>query len=293
MTAIPASLAPQAVATLMCVYGRDDAAAFTTAIESVLRQDLPAGLESHVYLGVDGPLPPALEAAVAALEPRLFRVHREPDNQGLARTLNVLIGQLQGESFVFRMDADDVSLPHRYRLQLAHLQANADIDILGTAITEHDETSGHTRVVHFAAGPDEALARMHWRVPVAHPTVCLRARVLTLAGGYPEKGTNEDVAMWFRCASLGLRFDNLREPLLVYRVAPGFWRRRGLRKAGSELACYMRGIYQLHGPFTLAYVVPLLRFGLRLMPTAVSRWAYGLAWRQGAQAARAEGNKPG
>ncbi len=281
MTPSPATPQPRAVATLMCVYGRDDAAAFTAAMHSVLDQDLPTGLLSHVYLGVDGPLPPALQAAVAAVEPRLFLVHRAPQNQGLARMLNALIGRLQGEDFVFRMDADDVSMPRRYRQQLAYLQANPGIDILGTAITEHDETSGRTRVVRYAAGPAEALARLHWRVPVAHPTVCMRARVLELAGGYPEKGTNEDVAMWFRCASLGLHFDNLTEPLLMYRVTPGFWRRRGLRKAGSELACYVRGIYRLRGPFTLAYAVPVLRFGLRLMPTSVSRWAYNLAWRRG------------
>ena len=274
---------PLVVATLMAVYGRDDATAFTAAIQSVLNQDLPTGVVSHVYLGVDGPLPPALYAAVASVEPKLFLVHRSAQNQGLARMLNALIDRLQGEAFVFRMDADDVSLPHRYRCQLAHLQAHPEIDILGTAITESNEVTGRRRVVRFAAGPADALARMHWRVPVAHPTVCMRARALELAGGYPVEGTNEDVALWFRCARLGLRFDNLPEPLLVFRVATDFWRRRGLRKARSELACYLRGIHQLHGWFTPAYAVPVLRFGLRLMPTSVSRWAYSLAWRQGDQ----------
>ncbi len=278
----PAEAGPSVVATLMSVYGRDDPTAFTAALQSVLDQQLPAGVVSRVYLGVDGPLPPALAAAVAAAEPKVFRVHRSAHNQGLARMLNALIVQLQGEDFVFRMDADDLALPQRYGAQLDYLHRHPDIDILGTAITEHDEASGSTRVVRFAANPAEALQRMHWRVPVAHPTVCMRARVLKLAGGYPVKGTNEDVALWFRCASLGLRFDNLPEPLLVYRVAPDFWRRRGLRKARSELACYLRGIYRLRGPLTLAYAVPMLRFGLRLMPAGVSRWAYNLPWRRSA-----------
>ena len=273
-------LAPLAVATLMSVYGRDDAMAFTAAIQSVLNQDLPAGVVSHVYLAIDGPLPPALQNAVAAIEPKLFLVHRSAQNQGLARMLNALIARLHDEPFVFRMDADDVALPQRYRRQLAHLQAHPQIDILGTAIAELDEATGLQRVVRFAAGPEEALARMHWRVPVAHPTVCMRARALALVGGYPVEGTNEDVALWFRCASLGLRFDNLAEPLLLFRVTPDFWRRRGLRKSSSELMCYLRGIHQLHGWFTSAYVVPLLRFGLRLMPARVSRWAYGLPWRR-------------
>ena len=272
---------PLVVATLMSVYGRDDAKAFTAAIKSVLDQDLPSGVVSNVYLGIDGPLPPTLQAAVAAIESQLFLVHRNAKNQGLAHVLNALIERLQREAFVFRMDADDVSLPQRYRRQLSYLQAHPEIDILGTAITESDETTGRQRVIRFAAGPAEALARMHWRVPVAHPTVCMRARVLTLAGGYPVESTNEDVALWFRCADLGLRFDNLPEPLLVFRVGTDFWRRRGLRKALSELMCYLRGIHRLHGWFTPAYGVPVLRFCLRLMPTHVSRWAYSLAWRRG------------
>jgi hypothetical protein len=279
VTATPPGALP--VATLMCVYGRDDPTAFGAALQSVWDQDLPKGVVSRIYLGVDGPLPPALEAAVAAAEPRLHRVCRSARNQGLARMLNQLIAQLEGEAFVFRMDADDRALPQRYRLQLAYLEAHPEIDILGTAITEHDEATGRQRVVRYAAGPQEAVQRLHWRVPVAHPTVCMRARVLALAGGYPVQGTNEDVAMWFRCAALGLRFDNLQEPLLVFRVAPDFWRRRGLRKARSELVCYLRGIFQLHGLFTLAYAAPVLRFGLRLMPARVSRWAYNLPWRRG------------
>ena len=284
---------PLPVATLLCVYAGDDPALFTAAVQSLLDQEPAPGpaFESRIYLGVDGPLPEALERAVTALTSKFYCVYRGQAQQGLARTLNALLMRLGDEHFVFRMDADDLALPQRYRLQLAYLLAHPEIDILGTAMTEVDEAGGPLRTVHFAQGPEDAVARIHRRVPVAHPTVCIRRRVFQAVAGYPVQGTNEDVALWFECARLGFRFDNLRQPLLRYRISAAFWRRRGLRKARSELACYVRGIHALHGLFTWRYVFPLLRFVLRLMPAPLQRVAYGSArLRGGAPAAeRAQG----
>ncbi len=259
----------------MCVYAGDRAEIFTAALQSLLDQDLGPEVESRIYLGVDGPLAPELELAVQAVASKLFLLHRVASNQGLARTLNQLLRLLHDEAFVFRMDADDLALPQRYRRQLEHLRLHPEIDVLGTAITEIDELSGQARTVRFASGPEDALSHMHRRVPVAHPTVCVRRRVFDALPGYPENGTNEDLGLWFACAAKGFRFDNLPESLLRYRISPSFWQRRSLAKARSELLCYWRGIYALRGPWTLAYAFPLLRFLLRLMPTPVSRWAYG------------------
>lgn len=272
------------IATLLCVYAGDRAELFSAALQSIIDQTLGPEIESRIYLGVDGPLPPALADAVQAVEGRLFQVTRSPARQGLAATLNGLLERLQDEPFVFRMDADDVALPQRYARQLAHMLLHPDIDVLGTAITEFDELTGAERTVRFASGPEDALAQLHRRVPVAHPTVCIRRRVFDRLPRYPENGSNEDLGLWFACALQGFRFDNLPESLLRYRISASFWQRRSLEKAGSELRCYLRGIYALRGPWTLAYAFPLLRFALRLMPTPLARWAYNSARLRGGAA---------
>ena len=284
--AAPALPVPLKVATLMAVYRGDDPAHFEQALRSVLDQrlDTVGPVDSRLYLGVDGPLTPALDAVIAAFAPRLHRVSRSTDNLGLAATLNRLIVSLQDEAYVFRMDADDLCHPERYALQLRHLQAHPEVDILGTDIVEFD-AQGHRRTVAFAQDPAQALRCLHKRVPVAHPSVCMRRRVLVLAGGYPTTGTNEDVSLWFRCAALGLRFDNLHQPLLEFRINAGFWHRRSVRKAFSEWACYARGIRSLHGALNWRQAFPLLRLGLRLAPNSVSRWAYRQAWRGAGPAA--------
>lgn len=266
------------IATLMSVYAGDSAEHFRLAAYSVMHQILDGGIEARLYLGVDGPLPAELESIVEELLPRLHLVSRSSTNQGLAATLNRLIDYLADESFVFRMDADDIAAATRYQTQINHLTTHTEIDILGTDIVEFDAVSGQRRQISFCHGPHDALARLHKRVPVAHPTVCFRRRVLDCMR-YPLTGTNEDLSLWFACAVAGFQFDNVHEPLLEFRITENFWRRRSLRKAVSELACYSRGISSLHGWCNWRQAYPATRFLLRIAPLPISKWAYGSAYR--------------
>lgn len=267
------------VAVLMAIYGRDDPKLFERAVMSVLDQATPPDVEVRVYLGVDGLLPDALETLVHQFERRLFIVSRSLVNMGLAFTLNRLISLRSDEAFFFRMDADDVSLPGRFLAQLTYLIARPEIDILGTAIVEEQAESGEHRVVTFARDPADARKSIAKRVPVAHPTVCLRAIVLDTVGGYPTRRGNEDVAMWFKCMKAGFTFDNLPTPFLLFTVGRDFWNRRGVDKALSEFACYVRGIHSLEG-CTWHYVYPVARLALRLSPTAIRKWFYGSRLRR-------------
>lgn len=260
------------IAVLMGLYGRDDPMLFERALQSTLEQALPEGHVLHLYLGVDGPLPDALEIILARYESRIYRISRSESNVGLAKTLNRLIRERGDEAFFFRMDADDECLPGRFMAQLAFLSARPDIDILGTAIWECDG-GVEPRLVRFAQGPEDARRRIDRRVPVAHPTVCMRRAVLDRIGAYPERRGNEDISMWFECLEAGFRFDNLSDPYLNFTVTAAFWKRRSAEKAFSECRSYIEGIWRLDG-LTWRYVYPLARLALRLSPEWVSRRLY-------------------
>lgn len=259
----------------MSVYRGDDPQLLSAALDSVLAQRFTQSVTSRIYLAVDGPVSDDLDRVIAERAGSIHCLARMERNAGLANALNTLIARLQDEAFVFRMDADDLSLPTRYQTQLNRLAADTEVDILGTDIIEVDEVSGQQRQVRFARDHEDAMAQLCWRVPVAHPTVCFRREVLRQIPAYPSTGTNEDIAMWFLCAKAGFRFANVHEPLLQFRIGPTFWRRRSLGKALSELECYLRGTWLIYG-ISWRYVLPILRFGLRLAPQRVSRWAYGL-----------------
>ena len=276
------------IATLICLYAGDAPELFGAAIQSILDQTLPDDVESRVYLGIDGPITKDLRREVAAHASQLFVVHESTVNQGLAKTLNCLIELLTDEVFVFRMDSDDISLPQRYQSQLQYLVDHPDVDILGTAITEVDSSTGEERLVQYCSGPEDARSNIHRRVPVAHPTVCFRRHVLQTVKGYPAVGTNEDVALWFECLRRGMVFDNLQASLLRFRISPAFWRRRSIGKAKSELLCYLRGVHSLEGYRTTKFLYPLARFFVRLAPTAVAKWAYRSSLRPGAITSRTQ-----
>lgn len=260
------------VAALMAVYGGDDAVPFERALISILHQSLPEHHRLHIYLGIDGAISPALEAVVGRYAARLHCVLRSATNLGLAGTLNRLISARGNEAFFFRMDADDVSLPGRFAAQLDYLATHPDIDILGTAIWECTPDATR-RLVRFAKSPEDARRRIDRRAPVAHPTVCMRRRVLDLLGSYPERRNNEDISMWFKCLEAGFRFDNLLTPWLEFTVTDAFWKRRSVRKAFVEFRSYAEGIWRLEG-VTWRYVFPLARLLFRLSPEWVSRRLY-------------------
>lgn len=266
------------IATLMSVYSGDDSVALAKALDSVLNQAFVDSIESHIYLVVDGPVCADIHRVISDREDRIYCLQRLECNSGLAAALNSIIKKLGDEEFVFRMDADDFSHVTRYQTQLDYFKQHPSIDILGTDIIEVDVESGVQRRISFCRGPDDALAKLCQRVPVAHPTVCFRRHVLDRVGGYPLSGTNEDIALWFECAREGFKFDNVPQPLLNFTVSSNFWRRRSFDKAYTELRCYVTGIWSIHG-ISWKYVYPLLRFSFRLSPRWLTRFFYNSSIR--------------
>ena len=260
------------VAVLMSVFGRDDASLVERALESVRWQDYRGG-PVRLYLCVDGPLPPATAAVLEKHAGTIHRIVRNEVNRGLARSLNRLIDALGDEAFVFRMDSDDLSHPHRISAQLAALEARPDVDILGGSIREVDRAGSVLRVVRYPEDRDEIRRFIARRNPLAHPTVCFRRRAITAFGHYPEVRLNQDWALWFECLALGLCLSNIGDVLVDMTVSDDFFRRRGTGRALEEFRISCRGIRRLYG-FSWRYAYPALRLAFRLLPQPVIRRAY-------------------
>lgn len=268
------------LAVLIATYSRDEPAFLEAALSSVLEQHLTIDHVIHVYLGIDGPIGTELEAIIDRFSSRLHCIVRSPVNEGLAATLNKLISHLGDEPFVFRMDADDLSLPQRFQRQIDFMREHSDVDIVGTDITEWDRTTDRRRLVVFARDHKDAIRKISRRVPVAHPTVCFRRRVFDIVPQYPMVSGNEDIAMWSECLLKGLRFGNVHEPLLQFTINASFWSRRSFSKALSEFKCYVKVIWHLHG-FTWLYIYPFARLLVRVSPRSVSKFLYDSSARGG------------
>jgi glycosyltransferase involved in cell wall biosynthesis len=263
---------------LISIYRRDEPALFRRAITSILNQKLSTQVDLRIYLGVDGPIPDDLRAAIRLYQSDIYKLLWFEQNRGLACVLNDLISHREDEDFFFRMDPDDMSEPQRFELQLAFMLEHPNVDILGTDILEVDETSGTERVVRFAKSSRDAKRWISWRSPVAHPTVCFRARVFEKVHGYPPLRQCEDIAMWFECMKAGLVFDNLHKPLHRFKFGEDFWRRRSFLRPWAEFLIYTKGIWRLEG-VTWKYVNPAARLFVRLAPLRFQRMLYSSSLR--------------
>jgi glycosyltransferase involved in cell wall biosynthesis len=141
-----------------------------------------------------------------------------PRNLGLARSLNNAIGLAKGK-YIARMDADDISLPHRLSKQLTYLEHNPEIAVLGSAYYEIDEYNNVSKLVQLFC-EDEQIKRQLClgQFSIAHPTAMIRKDALLDVGAYNENLMfTQDKDLWIRLAGKGYKFANLREPTLKKR----------------------------------------------------------------------------
>lgn len=259
------------VAVIMSTYRGDNADWLRRACFSVRDQEYPKDL-INLYIARDGTVPHSLEDALDEQSSRGATVVRLPHNVGLASALNACLSRLSNESYIFRMDADDICLNNRMSKQVDYLERHGDVAILGGAIEEFD-ARGPMGIRRY---PNREHVRRYICLasPLAHPTVCFRRSAIDALQSYANVPYNEDIHMWFRALALGLVIDNLPDVILRYRRSEGFSRRRGREKALAEWACYTAGIVKLHG-ISWRLLLPCARLASRFMPPRWIDWVYG------------------
>lgn len=262
-----------AFSLLMPVYHGDRPEQLRAALRSNVRdqQLRPA----QVVLSLDGPLGHDLDVVVAQFEAQARAagidvvVLPHPEHWGLPVTLNDGLRACR-HRVVARADADDLSAPERFRLQVP-LVVRGAYAVLGSAMLESDAAGSVVEAVRAVATDPEAIARAaRLRNPMNHPTVVFDADVVRRAGGYEEIPGAEDYALWLRLLARGERLGNLAQPLVTYRAGRETWRRRGgLPALGRELVLQrrLRAAGYL-GPGEYVRNV-LVRGGYRLIPTSL------------------------
>lgn len=142
---------------------------------------------------------------------RIIVVNRA--NKGLVETLNEGIAVAKGV-WLARMDADDISVSHRFERQLQWLQETG-ADICGSWI-KYFGTSDRRILQHPQS--DEAIkVEMLFGSPFAHSTVLMKTKLVAKLGYDPAWNSCEDYDLWERAARAGWKMTNVPEVLLFYR----------------------------------------------------------------------------
>ena len=206
--------APPTVSVLMPVYNGERY--LRAAVDSILAQSF-ADFE---FLIVDDGSTDGTRAILDGIgDPRL-KVIANARNLGVTETLNAGLEAVRGR-YVARIDADDVARPERLAEQVAFMEANPDVVLLGSGYVSVDDDGNEVERV---ARP-MADAEFRWTAllhsPVIHPSVMFRASLTGERGlRYDGHADAEDYDMWLRMLEVGAGA-RLGRPLVTWRRHAG------------------------------------------------------------------------
>lgn len=231
------------ISVILPVYNGQDY--LTEAIDSVLSQSFS---DFELIIVNDG----STDGSAAIIEKlgdsriRFF----QQSNKGLAATLNRAISLARG-AYIARQDQDDVCLPSRFERQVAFLDANPDVGMVGTSAEIRVGNERTNRYLKHPVANASLKFGLLFDNHFVHSSVMIRRSVLEGLGGYSEDSARqppEDYELWSRVMKK-YKLANLPEVLLAYREVEGSMSRTGLNpflpnliKISSENIAWASGL---------------------------------------------------
>lgn len=146
---------------------------------------------------------------------RRIKVVSNEANIGMTRSLNRSFRMACGK-YVARQDADDISLPDRFRIEYEYLENDPDIFLVGGGCIIISENGEAARVEKMITDEAVLKKRLEERNAVRHSSMMFRRRQADL---YREKFYYaQDYDLLLNILSEGKRAVNLPDALIKYRV---------------------------------------------------------------------------
>jgi glycosyltransferase involved in cell wall biosynthesis len=145
------------------------------------------------------------EAIIKTYTDARIRYFHQP-NAGVAATLNRGIGLATGK-YIWRHDADDISLPEKLEKEILFLESHPDYALCAVQVaflTERGRPAWSFRQPaneYFGGRPFIGVEREHFSPysPITHGTVLMKTAVVRQLHGYRNEFiTGEDVDLWLR-----------------------------------------------------------------------------------------------
>ena len=198
-------------------------------------------------------------------------------NLNLARSLNKGIAIAKGK-YIVRMDHDDISVPSRLEKQVAFLEENSDVGILGSSMEIIDEQGKVIGLRKYNLTDESIRRHIFLYSPFCHPATAIRKNVLELAGYYNhEFNPAEDYELYFRIGMCA-KFANLDEALLRYRVVKGTSMTTGSTRKLERTTIAIRHRYSRSYPYRMSWIDRIYNsfhfFSLFIIPSKLKSWFF-------------------
>lgn len=232
------------VTVLMAVYNGERY--LHEAVESILNQSF---VDFEFVIVEDGSKDNTWQilSEYAAQDSRI-RLVRNPENMGLAKSLNKGLRVARGE-YIARQDADDVSLPDRLVKQVSVLDAQPQVVLVSGNIDLIDTDGRVWHQPRRTASPRLiAWFLLFYNYLGGHSQVMFRREPVIQIGGYAETYPySQDYELWLRLAGTG-EIAILQDVLLRYRThSDSITAKHSDAQKDCSLAISNRAISQLLG----------------------------------------------
>jgi glycosyltransferase involved in cell wall biosynthesis len=171
------------------------------AFESILNQTLQ---DFEFIIVNDGSTDgtPEILNEYAQKDSRIKVIHQS--NGGIVSALNRGLSEARGE-WIFRMDGDDIALPHRFTEQTEMIKNNPSLVLLGGWCQQIDADKNILKINKYSDDHNRLVSALEKMAPFfPHSTACFRRDVVMGIGGYRERFRHaEDYDLWLRLSMIG------------------------------------------------------------------------------------------
>lgn len=144
-----------------------------------------------------------------------IKVYKNTKRKGIGFSLNLGIQHANGK-FIARMDADDVSLLDRISKQVEFLTRNKRVVACGGQVAMINDQGEIFAYKHFPTNSKTLYKMIMKLIPLQHPTIMVRSKILKNYRYDTNLATAEDVDMIFYLLSKG-EIGNLKDIIYKYR----------------------------------------------------------------------------
>lgn len=261
---------------LLPIYHGDKIDYVEQAVSSVIHQTLPPDEIVFVFDGqVDHEIENFINTLSTVRDNIKYKVCKLLVNKGLGEALRIGLEYCSNE-LVARMDADDISLPHRFEKQVSLFHEYKELDIIGSYIAEFElDPEKPVSVRTVPLNTDEIYKYAEKRNPFNHMSVMFKKSAVEKAKGYQHMPYFEDYYLWIRMIKNKCTMMNIPEVLVLSRTGKEMYNRRGgLKYIRAELDFQKKLLqYGLINNFQFVQNISL-RFLIRLAPNIIRRYVY-------------------
>jgi glycosyltransferase involved in cell wall biosynthesis len=183
------------------------------SIDSVLNQTFS---DFEFIIINDGSNDKSLEIIKSYSDKRIELINQT--STGLAKALNNGINKSKCK-IIARMDADDIAISDRFKIQYEFISRNTEYVIVGSNAEIIDINGRHIYNTSLPIRDKECKNKLPEN-PFIHPSIMFRKDAFNKAGQYSEKMlTGQDYVLINRMSKYG-QFYNIETPLIKYRIVP-------------------------------------------------------------------------